>query len=198
LQVLPERITLVTGDPGGPTDMAQSVHEVISRFDEIQARYKGVRGELLAKVREELVKPGATSMKDVMARFDAVASKYKGVRGELLAKVREQLESSLESGAAATKPAPVAAKPAPVMAKPAPVMMSKPAPVPPPAVVAPVSVAQPQASVESIRQLRRSTPEQKAAVANMLPSCRVCGRGMKSAGSGTLMCEKGHVRNLAG
>jgi hypothetical protein len=87
--------------------MAQSVHEVISRFDEIQARYKGVRGELLAKVREELVKPGATSMKDVMARFDAVASKYKGVRGELLAKVREQLESSLESPAAvAPKPAP--------------------------------------------------------------------------------------------
>jgi hypothetical protein len=185
--------------------MAQSVHEVISRFDEIQARYKGVRGELLAKVREELVKPGATSMKDVMARFDAVASKYKGVRGELLAKVREQLESSLESPAAvAPKPAPVATKPAPVMAKPAPVMakpvpvMAKPVPVPPPAVVAPVSVAQPQASVESIRQLRRSTPEQKAAVANMLPSCRVCGRGMKSAGSGTLMCEKGHVRNLAG
>jgi hypothetical protein len=178
--------------------MAQSVHEVISRFDEIQARYKGVRGELLAKVREELVKPGATSMKDVMARFDAVASKYKGVRGELLAKVREQLESSLESPAAvAPKPAPVATKPAPVMAKPAPVM-AKPVPVPPPAVVAPVSVAQPQASVESIRQLRRSTPEQKAAVANMLPSCRVCGRGMKSAGSGTLMCEKGHVRNLAG
>jgi hypothetical protein len=198
LQVLPERITLVTGDPGGPTDMAQSVHEVISRFDEIQARYKGVRGELLAKVREELVKPGATSTKDVMARFDAVASKYKGVRGELLAKVREQLESSLESPAAvAPKPAPVATKPAPVMAKPVPVM-AKAAPVPPPAVVAPVSVAQPQASVESIRQLRRSTPEQKAAVANMLPSCRVCGRGMKSAGSGTLMCEKGHVRNLAG
>ncbi|MCU0695723.1 MAG: hypothetical protein MUC96_04230 [Myxococcaceae bacterium] len=175
--------------------MAQSVQELINRFDEIHARYKGVRGELLSKVRDELVKPGAASTKDVLARFDAVATKYKGVRGELLAKVREQLVG--DGAAAAPKPAPVVARPAPVVAKPAPVV-AKPAPVvvaPPPP---PPVQLQPQASIDSVRQLRRSTPEQKAAVANMLPSCRVCGRGMKPAGSGTLMCEKGHVRNLAG
>ncbi|MDX2011079.1 MAG: hypothetical protein SFW67_12845 [Myxococcaceae bacterium] len=177
--------------------MAQSVQELISRFDEIHARYKGVRGELLAKVRDDLVKPGAASTKDVLARFDAVATKYKGVRGELLAKVREQLVGDPATPASAAKPAPVVARPAPVVAKPAPVM-TKPTPVivaPPPP---PPVQLQPQASIESVRQLRRSTPEQKAAVANMLPSCRVCGRGMKLAGSGTLMCEKGHVRNLAG
>jgi hypothetical protein len=177
--------------------MAQSVQEVISRFDEIHARYKGVRGELLAKVRDELVKPGAASTKDVLARFDAVAAKYKGVRGELLAKVREQLVGDSVAPAPAKPVAVAAPKPAPVVARPAPVL-AKPAPVPPPVVSAPPVQLQPQASIDSVRQLRRSTPEQKAAVANMLPSCRVCGRGMKQAGSGTLMCEKGHVRNLAG
>ncbi|MCA3016626.1 MAG: hypothetical protein INH41_29940 [Myxococcaceae bacterium] len=182
--------------------MTQNVQDMMSRFDEVHARYKGVRGELLAKVRAELVKPGASTTKELLARFDSVAAKYKGVRGELLAKVREHLTGDAPGAAVVTKPAAaVVTKPAAaVVTKPAAVTATKPVPAVPLAAVAAAKVAvalQPQASIDSVRQLRRTTPEQKAAVASMLPSCRVCGRGMKPAGSGTLTCEKGHVRNVA-
>lgn len=77
---------------------------------------------------------------EMMEQVEQLAAKYKGVRGELLARVREELE----------RLRPTAPK---------------------------LRVAPPP------------SPEK------MLPSCRVCGRGMKlNQVEGTLACERGHTR----
>lgn len=93
--------------------------------------------------------------KEMMNRLSELQAKYKGVRGELLAKVREELEQ-LEPSRKTAAPA-------------------------------------------RVETLRANKPGlEKALLQKMLPSCRQCGRGMKQNGDGTLVCEKGHLRNLAG
>lgn len=93
--------------------------------------------------------------REMMEQLAQLQTKYKGVRGELLQKVREELMRTRPGGA--PSPMPVAVKAAPAPAKAA----------------------------------RPTPPEQ------MLPSCRVCGRGMTLNGAeGSLICAKGHVRLL--
>ncbi len=103
----------------------------------------------------------AAQFREMMDRFDEIKTKYAGVRGELLAKVREEL-MRLEPGRAPEKAA-------------------APAKVTPPAKVAPAKAA-----------------AAKPGVAEILPSCRACGRTMKATGDGSLVCQNGHTRQLAG
>lgn len=95
----------------------------------------------------------------MMEQFNEIQAKYKGVRGELLAKVRAEL---MRLNPNSKQPVP------------------PPTPVPAPS---PVAVARP-----------RPTPNPVIAAA--LPSCRVCGRGMKREGD-QLKCERGHTRALS-
>lgn len=89
--------------------------------------------------------------REMMEQLALLQSKYKGVRGELLARVHDEFLKLKPSAPAAP---PLAAAPA-------------------------VSVAR--------------TPS--AAPEKILPSCRLCGRGMKVNGSeGNLICAKGHTR----
>lgn len=81
--------------------------------------------------------------REMMQQLAQLQAKYKGVRGELLSKVRDELSKLKPSAAIARAPAAVAAL----------------------------------------------SPEK------ILPSCRVCGRGMRVNGSeGTLICQNGHTR----
>jgi hypothetical protein len=41
-------------------------------------------------------------------------------------------------------------------------------------------------------------PVAKVVTANFLPSCRACGRTMKEGPQGSLVCQNGHTRLLAG
>lgn len=101
----------------------------------------------------------------MMQALEQLQARYKGVRGELLARVRDELAHLNPRGT------PV------------------PANAPPPS--APVAVEAP-APQPSAREAARPTPPE-----NMLPSCRVCGRGMKLDGAeGGLICPRGHVRLL--
>jgi hypothetical protein len=96
--------------------------------------------------------------RQMMEQLAQLQSKYKGVRGELLQKVREELMRSRPGSAPRSLP--------------------EPAPTPQPVRAAP--------------QVARPTPPEQ-----MLPSCRVCGRGMKLDGAeGKLVCSRGHVRLL--
>lgn len=80
---------------------------------------------------------------EMMQQLSQLQSKYKGVRGELLAKVREEL----------ARLKPVASAPVPA-----------------------IRVA-------------------SASAEKMLPSCRMCGRGMRvNDTDGGLICDKGHTR----
>ncbi len=97
----------------------------------------------------------------MMEQFAAIEAKYRGVRGELLAKVRSEL---MRLNPRARQTAELAA--------PAPVAAPKPSPVAKP----------------------RPTPNPVLAAA--LPSCRMCGRGMKREGD-VLKCERGHTRSVA-
>ena len=104
-----------------------------------------------------------TQFQEMMQQLTLMQAKYKGVRGELLAKVREELERL----------------------KPVTPGGLRVAPPPPPTPAAPVPAA-PSAAPKSTAKL---APEK------ILPSCRVCGRGMKLSGNeGSLVCEKGHTR----
>lgn len=100
----------------------------------------------------------------MMEQFAEIQAKYKGVRGELLAKVRAEL---MRLNPNSKQPAPT----------------PMPAPAPAPVVAAAPVVAKP-----------RPTPNPVIAAA--LPSCRVCGRGMKRDGE-QLKCERGHTRALS-
>ena len=111
---------------------AAQFQEMMQQLTQMQSRYKGVRGELLAKVAEELarMKPGAPAIK--------VDSEF----------------TRMKPGAITT-----AAPPTP--------------PIPA------IKVA-------------------SASAEKMLPSCRMCGRGMRrNDADGTLFCEKGHTRPSA-
>lgn len=95
---------------------------------------------------------------EMMQQLAQLQSKYKGVRGELLLKVSEEL--------ARLKPSAVPAKPAPALA--------------------------------ATPKLTPPTPAIRLASASadtMLPSCRMCGRGMRrNDADGSLVCDKGHTR----
>lgn len=108
----------------------------------------------------------------MMQQFAEIQAKYKGVRGELLAKVRAEL-MRLNPNGKEPSPTPMPApSPAAVIAAPAPT------PAPAPAVVA-----------------KQPRPTPNPVIAAALPSCRVCGRGMKRDGD-SLKCERGHTRAL--
>ncbi len=90
---------------------------------------------------------------EMMQQLAQLKSKYKGVRGELLSKVSEEL--------ARLKPNAVQAAPkTPTLTPPTPA----------------IRVA-------------------SASADKMLPSCRMCGRGMRrNDADGSLVCDKGHTR----
>jgi len=107
---------------------------------------------------------------EMMEALSGLQAKYSGVRGQLLAKVRDEFMrlkpgTKTEVAAPAAKPVAVAA------AKPAAVAAAKPAAVP---------AAKPSPT------------------SHMLPSCRACGRSMRESGNGSLVCQNGHTRLLAG
>lgn len=114
----------------------------------------------------------AQQFDEMMTQLAAMQAKYKGVRGELLAKVREEFEK-LKPGATTSEPAKAAAP------------QSKPAAEP---VAPPKAVATPAKPVPAAN---------RAAVQAMLPSCRLCGRSMKRADDGSLVCAVGHIRAAA-
>ena len=107
----------------------------------------------------------------MMEQFAEIQAKYKGVRGELLAKVRAEL---MRLNPNSRQPAPT----------------PMPAPVAKPVVAAPVAAPAPVAVVA------RPRPTPNPVIAAALPSCRVCGRGMKRDGD-QLKCERGHTRALS-
>lgn len=110
----------------------------------------------------------AQQFEEMMEALAGLQAKYTGVRGQLLAKVRDEF-MRLKPGAKAEAPP-----------KPAPVAVAKPAPV--------VAAAKPTA-----------VPAAKPSpTSHMLPSCRACGRSMREAGNGSLVCQNGHTRLLAG
>jgi pyruvate/2-oxoglutarate dehydrogenase complex dihydrolipoamide acyltransferase (E2) component len=120
--------------------------EMMKALSELQAKYKGVRGELLAKVRDELAKtkPSATPTTDDVKPAKATPAR----------------PSKAQAPKASPPPAPVEDKP-----KSAPPALAK-------------------------------SAANKATDA-MLPSCRLCGRGMRRADDGSLVCAVGHVRAAA-
>jgi hypothetical protein len=107
---------------------------------------------------------------EMMQQLSALQAKYKGVRGELLAKVRDEFEKLKPSSAPEAKPVAVSAVP-----------------------VAPVT----QAAGERRSPRPPVSPARAPFPAKMLPSCRVCGRGMKvnEADASSLICERGHTRS---
>lgn len=101
----------------------------------------------------------------MMQALEQLQARYKGVRGELLAKVRDELAHLDPKGA----PVPASSPPPPVRA-----------------------VAAEVATAHAPKKAARPTPPE-----HMLPSCRVCGGGMKLNGAeGSLICSRGHVRLL--
>lgn len=118
---------------------------------------------------------------EMMQELARMQAKYKGVRGELLEKVRAELS--------ALKPS----RPAHRLAPPA---------TPPPAAkiaVERVPVEKPSAEKSPApKPAAEKAPVQKVSTAKlgaMLPSCRLCGRGMKlDEAANNLVCDKGHTR----
>lgn len=51
---------------------------------------------------------------------------------------------------------------------------------------------------EELMRLKPERKKEKVVTTGMLPSCRACGRSMREAGDGSLVCQNGHTRALAG
>ena len=120
---------------------------------------------------------------EMMQELARMQAKYKGVRGDLLEKVRAELSALKPSRPAHRVPPPtppaakVTAPHAKVTAPAAKVTVEKPA-------VEKIATA--KVPVEKVSAQRASA---------MLPSCRLCGRGMKLDEAGSnLVCDKGHTR----
>ena len=110
--------------------------------------------------------------REMMKQLGVLQSKYKGVRGELLEKVRAEfvaLNPSARTAVVAIPEKKVAA---------AKVVVAAPAP--------PEKAA-----------AKPAVPLKAAALGKILPSCRVCGRGMTPSPDGNLVCAKGHTRSAA-
>ncbi len=117
---------------------------------------------------------------EMMEALTGLQAKYSGVRGQLLAKVRDEFMRLKPGAKAAVAPVAVAA------AKPVAVAAAKPVAV---AAAKPAPVAAAKAAVPAAKPSPTS---------HMLPSCRACGRSMREAGNGSLVCQNGHTRLLAG
>lgn len=147
----------------------------------------------------------AQQFDEMMAQLAAMQAKYKGVRGELLAKVREEFEKLKPGSATESAPAPAPA-PAPAKSvaasKPASVPEPTPAPAktvtPPPSKPVAASKPAPEPTPAPVATPSKPVPAaNRAAVQAMLPSCRLCGRSMKRADDGSLVCAVGHIRAAA-
>jgi|GEM_PF-1810804 hypothetical protein len=125
----------------------------------------------------------AQQFDEMMTQLAALQAKYKGVRGELLAKVREEFEKLKPGSGAAERTLAPAPAPAKSVAAP-----SKPTPAPEPTPAPAKTVTTPSKPVPAAN---------RAAVQAMLPSCRLCGRSMKRADDGSLVCAVGHIRAAA-
>lgn len=115
-----------------------------------------------------------TQFQEMMQQLTLMQAKYKGVRGELLAKVREELErlKPVQPGGLRVAPPP---PPTPA--------------APSPAAKGVANAAAPAPAQSVPKRTAKLSPEK------ILPSCRVCGRGMRLSGTeGDLVCEKGHTR----
>ncbi|MCC6336854.1 MAG: hypothetical protein IT380_23040 [Myxococcales bacterium] len=110
----------------------------------------------------------------MMDQLTAMQARYKGVRGELLAKVREEL-MRLRPGPNGGPGGGVKVEREDRSAPPAP------------------ASSPPSASVHQLPTARASAQ----GPLQMLPSCRLCGRGMKLSSEGLLVCAKGHTRHVA-
>ena len=118
----------------------------------------------------------AAQFQEMMQQLTQLQAKYKGVRGELLAKVAEEF-ARLKPGAA-TVAAPVAAVKA----------TSEFTRMKPGVVTTAPQAAPPTPPIPAIKLASASAEK-------MLPSCRMCGRGIRrNDADGTLFCEKGHTR----
>lgn len=169
--------------------------EMMNRLDQLQSRYRGVRGELIAKVREELLglKPNANEQLEetpVAAVFDQLQAKYRGVRGELLAKVREEVLRAKPNANTDQHAEEAPAAPVVEVVTPAPVEIAavEAAPVAEEVIEPPASFSPPSAKWRPISTILPP---------GMMPSCRSCGRTMREAGDGSLVCKNGHVRHIA-
>jgi hypothetical protein len=119
--------------------------------------------------------------REMMEKFAEIQSKYRGVRGELLEKVREELmtlKPQRGDSSPVVTPASTRAVTKPARAVATPAAPARAAAAPAPEVVSP-------------------PPRAKVATNTMLPSCRSCGRTMREAADGSLVCQNGHVRALA-
>ena len=138
-----------------------------------------------------------TMFREVMERFSEIQNRYKGVRGELLAKVRAELESLAPGGA------PVVNAPAPRAAPQTPPPATRAAKQTPPRAAPQTAAPAPRAATQTPPPAPKATPNAppapvvKVATSGMLPSCRSCGGTMREAGDGSLVCARGHVRQLA-
>ena len=124
---------------------------------------------------------------EMMQELARMQAKYKGVRGDLLEKVRAELSALKPSRPAHRVPAPtppvakVTAPPAKVTAPAAKVTAEK------------ISVEKVSAEKVALQKPVEKASAQRASA--MLPSCRLCGRGMKLDEAGNnLVCDKGHTR----
>jgi hypothetical protein len=118
---------------------------------------------------------------DMMQQLAVLQAKYKGVRGELLAKVSEEFER-LRPGHQPQAANPVDSKPR------RPVAVASPPPL--------AETPKQPAPVAMTPHTKSQAPRAISTIQNALPSCRVCGRGMKPKNglAGDLVCERGHVR----
>jgi hypothetical protein len=119
--------------------------------------------------------------REMMKQLAALQAKYKGVRGVLLEKVRAEFLALNPSGSAS----------APAVSAPAPEKKIVAAPLPEKKVV-----AAPPPPAEKVAA-KPAAPAKAAALGKILPSCRVCGRGMTPSADGNLVCAKGHTRSAA-
>ena len=128
--------------------------------------------------------------REMMKQLGVLQSKYKGVRGELLEKVRAEF---LALNPSAPASAPAVSAPAAEKKGAAPAPEKK-------VVAAPLAekkvIAAPPPSPEKVAA-KPAAPPKAAALGKILPSCRVCGRGMTPSADGNLVCAKGHTRSAA-
>lgn len=125
---------------------------------------------------------------EMMQELARMQAKYKGVRGDLLEKVRAELSALKPSRPAHRVPAPT--PPAAKVAAPA-AKVTVPA-----AKVAAEKISLEKVTVEKVATAKLPVEKVSAQRASaMLPSCRLCGRGMKLDEAGSnLVCDKGHTR----
>jgi hypothetical protein len=122
---------------------------------------------------------------EMMERLAEIQAHYGGVRGELLAKVRAELMALKPGQRTEASPKATPARSAPPKSTP-----HKAAPL-----KAPLKAAPPPAPEASSRPTQLKVAPLPGTT---LPSCRACGRNMKEKGDGSLVCQNGHTRLLAG